>query len=472
MNPKIDPSTLKITDMRFADIDGAPKRCTLLKIYTNQGITGYGEVRDASSRTYAAMLKSRILGENPCNVEKIFRRIKQFGGDSRQAGGVCGIEVALWDIAGKAWGVPVWQLLGGKYRDRIRIYCDTDSEGGGRDMGKALKDRMAQGYTFLKMDLGIELLMDVPGALSAPLGFLEKMREYKQTVFSTPHGSIDPRAMRGEAYDLFNTAHPFTGIHITEKGLDYLEKYMADCREVTGYEIPIAIDHLGHIPLEDCIKLAKRLEKFNLAWMEDPVPWQMTSQYVRLANSTTTPVGTGEDMYLKESFKPLFESGALAVVHPDVLTAGGILETKKIGDMAEEFEQYQRFDEDSAEQVREVLRHRELTPIEVCCRIDKFGRMTIEANICRTHGVHINKGQLTREISGACGRTFTQPSVTAAGDTLKLQMCQKPVYAVQRGFAQHAANGASLCGDCAEAFTDGSGRYISVLSDGQLWTAQ
>ena len=337
MNPKIDPSTLKITDMRFADIDGAPKRCTLLKIYTNQGITGYGEVRDASSRTYAAMLKSRILGENPCNVEKIFRRIKQFGGDSRQAGGVCGIEVALWDIAGKAWGVPVWQLLGGKYRDRIRIYCDTDSEGGGRDMGKALKDRMAQGYTFLKMDLGIELLMDVPEALSAPLGFLEKMREYKQTVFSTPHGSIDPRAMRGEAYDLFNTAHPFTGIHITEKGLDYLEKYMADCREVTGYEIPIAIDHLGHIPLEDCIKLAKRLEKFNLAWMEDPVPWQMTSQYVRLANSTTTPVGTGEDMYLKESFKPLFESGALAVVHPDVLTAGGILETKKIGDMAEEY---------------------------------------------------------------------------------------------------------------------------------------
>ena len=336
MNGTIDPSTLRITDMRFADIDGAPKRCTLIKLYTNQGLVGYGEVRDASSRTYAAMLKSRILGENPCNVEKIFRRIKQFGGDSRQAGGVCGIEVALWDLAGKAWGVPVWQLLGGKFRDRIRIYCDTDSEGGGRVMGKALMERMAQGYTLLKMDLGIELLMDVPGALSAPLGFLEKMREYKKTVFSTPHGSIDPRAMRGEAYDLFNTAHPFTGIHITEKGLDYLEQYMADCRAVTGYEIPIAIDHLGHIPLEDCIKLAKRLEKFNLAWMEDPVPWQMTNQYVRLANATTVPVGTGEDMYLKESFRPLLESGALAVIHPDVLSAGGILETKKIGDMAEE----------------------------------------------------------------------------------------------------------------------------------------
>lgn len=337
MNPEIDPSTLKITDVRFADIDGAPKRCTLIKVYTNQGLVGYGEVRDASSRTYAAMLKSRILGENPCNPEKIFRRIKQFGGDSRQAGGVCGLELAMWDLAGKAWGVPVWQLLGGKYRDSIRCYCDTDSEGGGRDMGKALKERMEKGFTFLKMDLRIELLTDVPGALCAPLGFLEKMREYKHTVFSTPHGSIDPRAMRGEAYDLFNTAHPFTGIHITEVGLDYLEQYMADVRAEIGYEVPIAIDHLGHIPLEDCIKLGKRLEKYNLAWMEDPVPWQYTNQYVRLANSTTTPLGTGEDMYRKESFKPLLESGALAVIHPDLLTAGGILETKKIGDMAEEY---------------------------------------------------------------------------------------------------------------------------------------
>lgn len=332
----IDPANLKITDLRCADIDGAPKRCTLLKIYTNQGLVGYGEVRDAASRTYALMLKSRILGENPCNVERIFRRIKQFGGHSRQGGGVSGIEVALWDLAGKAWGVPVWQLLGGKFRDEIRIYCDTDAEGHGKEMGKALQERMAQGFTYLKMDLGIELLMDVPGALSAPLGFIETMREYKQ-VFKTPHGSINPAAMRGAAYELFSTAHPFTGIHITTVGLDYLENYMADVRSVIGYEVPLAIDHLGHIPLEDCINLAKRLEKFNLAWMEDALPWQMEEQWQRLARATTVPLGTGEDIYLKENFLPLLKSQSLAVVHPDVLTAGGILETKKIGDMAEDY---------------------------------------------------------------------------------------------------------------------------------------
>jgi L-alanine-DL-glutamate epimerase-like enolase superfamily enzyme len=94
--------------------------------------------------------------------------------------------------------------------------------------------------------------------------------------------------------------------------------------------------HRSRSPLEACIKLAKRLEKFTLGWMEAPVPWQMTDPYVRLALSITAPIGTGEAIYLKENVLPLLKSCALAVIHPDVLTAGGILENKKIGDLAEE----------------------------------------------------------------------------------------------------------------------------------------
>ena len=109
----ISASELKITDLRVADIDGLPKHMILVKVYTNAGIVGYGEVRDASSATYAKMLKSRLVGENPLNVEKHFNRIKQFGGHSRQGGGVSGIEIALFDIIGKFYGVPVYQLLGG-----------------------------------------------------------------------------------------------------------------------------------------------------------------------------------------------------------------------------------------------------------------------------------------------------------------------------------------------------------------------
>ncbi|GHT78906.1 mandelate racemase [Spirochaetia bacterium] len=337
------PSDLKITDMRFVDLTGSPMHTTIMKLYTNQGIVGYGEVRDWGTKTYALMLKSLLIGENPCNIDKIFRRLKQFGYHARQAGGVCAVELALWDLAGKAYGVPVYQMLGGKFRDTIRCYCDTDVEGKhtGKEMGKALRARMDRGYTFLKMDLGIDLLHDIPGTLSAPLGFLSDYttlsREFGNYV--STHNQFDPGyyKVRNRSYDIQNVAHPFTGIHITEKGLDILEEYVKDVREVIGWDIPLAIDHFGHLGVEDCIKLARRIEKYSLAWAEDMIPWQLTDQYVRLRNSTTTPIATGEDIYLKEGFKPLLEKGGVSVIHPDILTSGGILENKKIGDMAQEY---------------------------------------------------------------------------------------------------------------------------------------
>ncbi|WP_320956799.1 mandelate racemase/muconate lactonizing enzyme family protein [Enterocloster asparagiformis] len=339
VNTNSSPSGLRITDMRFVDIDGAPKRCTLIKIMTNQGLTGYGEVRDASSKLYAQMLKSRILGENPCNVDKIFRKIKQFGWHSRQGGGVSGVEIALWDLAGKAYGVPLYQLLGGKFRDEVRVYCDTDVDGRhtGRDMGLALKKRMDMGFTFLKMDLGIGLLMDEPGTINAPLGFIDDMKKYAPQVLNVQGGSVTADMVKHQkSYAIVNTAHPFTGIHLTEKGLDYLENYVKEVREVIGYEIPLAIDHFGHVCVEDCIRFARRMERYNIAWMEDMVPWMYTDQYVRMRNATTVPVCTGEDIYLKEDFQKLILAGGVSVIHPDILTCGGALELKKIADFADE----------------------------------------------------------------------------------------------------------------------------------------
>lgn len=341
VNTNSKPSDLRITDMRFVDIVGAPMHCTLLRIETNQGITGYGEVRDGASKLYAQMLKRFLIGENPCNIDKIFRRIKQFGGMSRQAGGVCGVELALWDIAGKAYGIPVYQMLGGKFRDKVRMYCDTDVDGKdtGLNMGDALKKRVEKhGYTMLKMDLGINQLWDVEGGLSAPVGFLD---EYHHTAEMAREAKArgDKAAARwwaNRSYDQNNIAHPFTGIHITKKGFDYLENYVKEVRSVIGYEIPLSIDHFGHIGVEDCIKLANRLEDYNMCWLEDMIPWQLTEQYVRLHNASTTPIATGEDIYLLENFKPLLDNRAVSIIHPDILSSGGIYETKKIGDYAEE----------------------------------------------------------------------------------------------------------------------------------------
>jgi L-alanine-DL-glutamate epimerase-like enolase superfamily enzyme len=339
VNTYSSPSDLRITDMRVATIVGAPMRCPLIKISTNQGIEGYGEVRDGASKDYALILKSRILGENPCNVDKLFRRIKQFGAPARQGGGVCGIELALWDLAGKAYGVPVYAMLGGKFRDKVRIYCDTHVHGRdtGEAMGEALKKRMEMGFTFLKMDVGIGLLRDVPGALAGPKDFIEKLMPPREVW--QQYREADPETqyrMRRQRYEVQNVQHPFTGIHVTETGLDYLEAYVAAVRGVIGDEVPLAVDHFGHIGIEDCIKIAQRLDQFSLAWYEDMIPWQMTDQYVRLAESCTTPICTGEDIYLKEGFKPLLESGGVSVIHPDILSSGGIFENKKIGDLAQD----------------------------------------------------------------------------------------------------------------------------------------
>ena len=98
-------------------------RVPIIRIDTNQGLKGYGEVRDGGSPRYALMLKSRLLGENPCNVERVFKRIKQFGFHGRQGGGVSGVEMALWDLAGKAFGVPVYQMLGGRHREQDTALC-------------------------------------------------------------------------------------------------------------------------------------------------------------------------------------------------------------------------------------------------------------------------------------------------------------------------------------------------------------
>ena len=338
-NRSSSPTDLRITDMRFVDITDAPKRCTIMKLITNQGLEGYGEVRDAASKTYALMLKSRILGENPYNVDKIFRKIKQFGGDSRQGGGVSGVEIALWDLAGKAYGVPLYQLLGGKYRDEVRVYADTDVAGkhSGTDMGMALKKRMDLGFTFLKMDLGIGLLLDEPGTISAPLGFIDEMKQYASHVLNAQGGSVTADMVKHQkSYQIVTTAHPFTGIQITEKGLDYLENYVREVREVIGYEVPLAIDHFGHVQLESCIRFCRRMEKYNLAWVEDLAPWMYTDHYVRLRNSTCVPICTGEDIYLKENYEKLIKAGGVSVIHPDILTCGGALELKKIADIADD----------------------------------------------------------------------------------------------------------------------------------------
>lgn len=313
------PTDLRITDMRFAVIMNGHARCPVIRIDTNQGISGLGEVRDQGSYRYALFLKSRILGMNPCNVEMIFKRIKQFGFHGRQGGGVSGVEMALWDLAGKAYNVPAYQLLGGKYRDKVRLYADTPMGKNEEDFNARVNKRIdEQGFTFLKMDFGIELLKGIDG-----------------TTVNNNFWDIG-RQWTNEPMTYGATEHPFTQVQITEKGLDIMTERIEKVRSKIGYDIPLASDHYGHFDHNNAIRLGRAVEKYRLAWLEDLIPWKFTEHWKQISLALETPTTTGEDIYLKEEFIKLIDNYAIDIVHPDLATSGGLLETKKIGDYAEE----------------------------------------------------------------------------------------------------------------------------------------
>lgn len=318
------PSDLKITDMRYC-LTNVMGGTAIIRIDTNQGIYGLGEVRDAADVRYALLLKSRILGQNPCNVEQIFKSIKQFGGQGRQGGGVCAVEMALWDICGKAYNVPCWQLLGGKYRDKIRLYADTPESDSPEEQRQRIKFRIEdQGYTWLKMDVSIGELKNIPGAL------------VNNKFWQDSKDNLAQFGDRSNYMSYGNTLHPFTQIQITDKGLEELQKIVENVRSMVGYEIPISTDHYGHFDYNNGIRLGKALEKYRLAWLEDIVSWEYTDQWKKLTDALETPTLTGEDIYLLKNFKPLIDAKAVDIIHPDLATSGGLLETKRIGDYAEE----------------------------------------------------------------------------------------------------------------------------------------
>jgi L-alanine-DL-glutamate epimerase-like enolase superfamily enzyme len=318
------PSDLKITDMRYC-VTTVLGRTAIIRIDTNQGIYGLGEVRDGADERYALFLKSRILGENPCNVELIFKKIRQFGGQARQAGGVCAVEMALWDIVGKAYNVPAWQLLGGRYRDKIRMYADTPESNSPEEQKKLIKYRTeVQGYTWLKMDVSIGKLKGKPGTL------------VNDKFWQNAQGNLAQWGDQSNMMSYGNTLHPFTQIQITDKGLEELQKIVENVRNMVGYEIPLSTDHYGHFDYNNGIRLGRALEKYRLAWLEDIVSWEYTDQYKKMSDALETPVLTGEDIYLLKNFKPLIDAQAVDIIHPDLASSGGLLETKRIGDYAEE----------------------------------------------------------------------------------------------------------------------------------------
>lgn len=311
------PSDLKITDLRIAVVS-SNYDYPIIRLDTNQGVYGIGEVRDAGHKQNALQFKSMLLGQNPCNVDFLFHSMKTFGNWGREGGGVSGLELALWDLVGKVYGVPCYQFLGGKYRDKIRIYADTPAPTDTTPQGYAdrVMGRKKRGLTFIKFDIGLHCLEGIPDATIGS----DTQAEY--------NGGWGRRA-------------PGTGtvLHLTDKGLARLVEIVAAVRESVGWNVSLCIDHFGHgmLTVKEVIRLGKALEPFGLSWMEDPAPWWDVDAHKQVTDAIDVPTAAGEELYLLDGFREMIEKRAVDIIHPDLLTSGGMAETKRIADHAERY---------------------------------------------------------------------------------------------------------------------------------------
>ena len=285
---------MKITDVKTYAVKGRkypPSPMVFIEVETDEGITGLGESHPSKGIIEAIhAMKGMLIGEDPFNVEKLYEWMYRQGNSSSA---ISGIEIALWDIIGKSLGVPIYKLLGGRCRDKIRVYCDGFFRGASYNPEEYMamaKAAVAQGFTALKFDV------DDPLPSTKELGRAISLSE----------------------------------LHLTEE-------MVAAVREAVGPNIDLAIDAHGKFDITTALALGEKLAPYDLLWFEDPVPQKNLAAMTKVAENTRIPICTGELLQSRFEFRELFEKQAAEIIMPDITFTGGILEMKKIAAMADTY---------------------------------------------------------------------------------------------------------------------------------------
>ncbi|MFN2201340.1 MAG: mandelate racemase/muconate lactonizing enzyme family protein [Caldilineaceae bacterium] len=304
---------MKITDLKCTILGDHP----VVRITTDEGIDGYGQAEAPKPylKPHVLFYRDLILGLDPTNVERVMLAIRRLGAFKPWGAAVSAIEMALWDIAGKAAGVPVYKLLGGKIRDKVRVYnggvrfhMDEFTPHAYRENMQKMVDHPA-GFTIIKQGISFHspMINEVPGFT---------------------YGEVFPRGRHGNR-----------GL-LTERGLAHVVACVEAMKEVTGDSIGLALDCGPGWTVPDAIRLAKAVEHLNLMWLEDLItgdytPYVLADLYRDVTMSTSTPIHTGEQIYLRQNFKELFEKQAINIVGPDPADVGGMAELKWVAEYAD-----------------------------------------------------------------------------------------------------------------------------------------
>ncbi len=287
---------LKITDIRTAYVTVHGPQLHV-RIYTDQGLIGQGEATDSALGGAAIIAGFRriLIGQDPLNVEALWERIRTAGVFAGAQSGqyitaLTGVEIALWDLCGKAVGLPVYQLLGGKVRDKVRIYCDSANHHPDDPLAK------------------------------------QKLNEIEKMGFTAAKIDID------EARD----PNRFDRVNWTANNaeIDRMVKEVAFVRETLGKGVELAVDMHGRYDATTGKRVAIELEPFRLLWLEEPVPAENIDVMRDIRQSTKTPICCGENLFLRHGFRELLEKRAADIIMPDIQKCGGLLESRKIADMA------------------------------------------------------------------------------------------------------------------------------------------
>ncbi|HIF73210.1 MAG TPA: mandelate racemase/muconate lactonizing enzyme family protein [Dehalococcoidia bacterium] len=307
---------MKITDLKVAVIGNAP----IVRITTDEGIDGVGAGQ--SSKPYLKPMfefyRDMIVGRDPTDVERVMLGIRRMGAFKPWGTAVSAIEMALWDIAGKAAGLPAYKLLGGKVRDRVQVYNGVIRyERNGNEpehYAENMQKMMDHPYNF--------------SIIKQAISFHGKMEHDRDDFYFGDPVFVDR-----------HPGHPNRGL-ITPKGFKYMMKCIEAMLDVVGDDVGLALDCGPGMTVSDALKLAKELEGANIMWLEDMItgdfnPYVLADLYTQVTPYTSTPIHTGEQIYLRQNFVELIERNAVNVLGPDVADVGGISEMKFIAEYAD-----------------------------------------------------------------------------------------------------------------------------------------
>ncbi|MBV9034494.1 MAG: mandelate racemase/muconate lactonizing enzyme family protein, partial [Acidobacteriaceae bacterium] len=290
---------LKITDVRTAEVMVHGWQ-THVRIYTDQGLIGQGEATDAAVGTASLVRTFRrfLIGKDPLNVDALWEQMRTAGIFAGAQGGqyvtaLTGVETALWDLTGKALGLPIYQLLGGKFRDRVRMYCDSDMDDPlGKEADRKLAWIQSNGFTAMKIDI-------------------DEARDPAR------FDAVNWTASNGE--------------------IDRMVSWVRHIRDSIPKAMDLAVDMHGRYDATTGKRVAAAVEPYRLLWLEEPVPAEDIDAMADIRHSTKTPICCGENLYMRWGFRELLDKQAADIIMPDIQKVGGLSEARKVANLAQTY---------------------------------------------------------------------------------------------------------------------------------------